>query len=323
MTVSTSTDARPARAPATAIGTFPVVTTVVATRGRPDMLRAALRSILTQDYEGELEVLVVFDQVEIDPLDDVSVPENRRLRTLPNVRTPGLAGGRNTGILAASGSLIAFCDDDDEWLPGKLTAQIGAWNADPDAIGLATAITIESEGGSHIRIGDGVVTFSDFLASRVQEVHPSSLLWRRADLLGRVGLVDEGIPASYGEDYDLLLRATRAGHLRCVLDPLVVVHWNRASFFDGRWRAIADGLTYLLRKHPEFARSGVGTARIAAQVAFAHAALGRRRQARRWARSALRRDRRQLRAYAAMAVAYRLVPAGVLVGLVNRRGRGL
>lgn len=302
---------------------LPTVTAVVATRGRPEMLRAAIRSILAQDYEGDLEVLVVFDQVEIDPLDDVVVPEHRCLRTLPNVRTPGLAGGRNTGILAAAGSLIAFCDDDDEWMPTKLSAQVRAWNADPDAIGLATAITIESEGGSHTRVGEATVSFSDFLCSRVQEVHPSSLLWRREDLLDRIGLVDEEIPNSYGEDYDLLLRATRSGDLRCIQEPLVLVHWNRASFFDGRWRAIADGLTYLLRKHPEFSSSELGTARIAAQVAFAHAALGHRKRARRWAWSALRRDFRQVRAYASLAVAYRLVPAEVLVNLVNRRGRGL
>lgn len=323
MTVTIRADASPAGTLIEDAEVLPTVTAVVATRGRPQMLRAALRSILAQDYPGEVEVIVVFDQVDIDPLDDVEVPENRRLRTMANTRTQGLAGGRNTGIMAASGSLVAFCDDDDEWLPGKLAAQLEAWGRDPEAIGLATAITIESPGGSHTRIGGETVSFSDFLVSRVQEIHPSSLVWRRADLLGRIGLVDEEIPASYGEDYDLLLRATRSGDLRCVPEPLVVVHWDRASFFDGRWRAIAAGLTYLLRKHPELTKSELGTARIAAQVAFAHAALGQRRLARRWARSALRRDRRQLRAYAAMMVAYRLVPAPFLVSWVNRRGRGL
>jgi len=323
MTVTIRIDDEVADSVAEDAQVLPSVTAVLATRGRPQMLRAAIRSILAQDYQGDLEVLVIFDQVEIDPLDDIVVPEGRRLRTLPNVRRPGLAGGRNTGILAAAGALIAFCDDDDEWLPTKLSAQVRTWEADPKAIGMAAGITIESEGGAHTRVGDETVTFTDFLQSRVQEIHPSSLLWRRGDLLGQIGLVDEQIPASYGEDYDLLLRATRSGNLRCVPESLVVVHWNRASFFDGRWHAIADGLTYLLRKHPEFSRSAVGTARIAAQVAFAHAALGKRRDARRWAASALRRDRRQLRAYAALAVAYRLVPAHVLVNWVNRRGRGL
>src|SRR5699024_8098431 len=131
---------------------LPSVTAVLATRGRPQMLRAAIRSILAQDYQGDLEVLVIFDQVDIDPLDDIVVPEGRRLRTLPNVRRPGLAGGRNTGILAAAGALIAFCDDDDEWLSTKLTAQVRAWELDPDVIGMAAGITIESEGGAHTRV---------------------------------------------------------------------------------------------------------------------------------------------------------------------------
>src|SRR5699024_1400633 len=240
---------------------WPMVTAIIATRGRPGMLRMAIHSILEQDYSGEVELLVVFDQTDVEDFSDISLAENRTIRVLQNTRTPGLTGGRNTGINAATGTYVAFCDDDDEWLPGKLSAQVRAWRETPEAVGITTGIRIVSPGGEHVRVARNIVTFSDFLASRVQEIHPSSFLWRRSDLLGRVGLIDEQSPASYGEDYDLLLRATRIGGLRCVRDPLVVVHWNRASFFDGRWQAIADGLTYLLRKYPEFDRSDIGTAR--------------------------------------------------------------
>ncbi|KGM13947.1 glycosyltransferase family 2 protein [Cellulomonas bogoriensis] len=301
----------------------PAVTVVIATRGRPVLLRQAVASVLAQDYTGPLDVVVVYDQVDVDTLDDVAVPEGRRLRTIPNVRTTGLAGGRNTGIEAATGELVAFCDDDDAWLPGKLGAQVRAWEQDPSAAVVATGIRIESEGGAHVRTPPTTATFEDFLASRLTEVHPSSFLLRRADLLGSIGLVDEDLPASYGEDYDLLLRATQVGHVRCVPDPLVVVNWNRPSFFTGRWEGIAAGLSYLLAKFPEFETSPRGTARVAGQVAFAHAALGDRPEARRWAWAALRRDPRQLRAHAALLVALRLAPPGWLVATVNRFGRGL
>ncbi|UFU05727.1 glycosyltransferase [Ruania halotolerans] len=301
----------------------PTVSVVIATRSRPELLRNAVRSILVQDYRGAVEVIAVFDQTEVDGLTDIAVPENRQLRTIPNGRTPGLAGGRNSGIIAATGTLIAFCDDDDEWLAGKLTAQLETWRTDPEAIGIATGIVIQSPGGRHVRVAEERLRFSDFVRSRVPEVHSSSVLWRRADLLGRIGLVDEELPASYGEDYDLLLRATKSGDLRCVPEPLVVVHWDRPSYFASKWHSIADGLTYLLRKHPELTGNALGTARICAQVAFAHAALGQRKDACRWVVATLRRDRTQLRAYAAMVVAARLVPAHVLVGWANRRGRGL
>ncbi|MGN6743890.1 MAG: glycosyltransferase family 2 protein [Amnibacterium sp.] len=299
------------------------VSVVIATRGRPVLLRKAVTAALQQEHPGDLEVLVVFDQVEIDDLADVVVPAGRTLLTLSNTRTPGLAGGRNSGVLAATGALIAFCDDDDEWLPGKLAAQLAAWAAAPEASVVATGIRIDSAGGSHVRLPPQRATFGDFLDSRITEIHPSTFLLRRADLLGAVGLVDEALPASYGEDYDLLLRAARRGPVVSVLEPLVVINWKRASFFAGRWEGIADGLSYLLRKFPEFAGTPKGTARIAGQVAFAHAALGRRPEARAWAVDALRNDRRQLRAYAALAIAARLAPPALLVDLVNRRGRGL
>lgn len=302
----------------------PSVSVIIATRGRPALLRRAVRSILDQDYPGEIDLTIVFDQTELDPLSDVAVPAvGRRMRTVANSRTPGLAGGRNTGIQAATGELVAFCDDDDEWLPAKLRTQVDAWAGDPGAVLVATGIRIATSGRMVDRLPPRRTEFADLLRSRTTEIHPSSFLMRHSDVLQRIGLVDEDLPASYGEDYDFLLRAARIGHILGVAEPLVVVHWNRTSFFDGKWRGIADGLSYLLKKHPEFSQSAIGSARIEGQIAFALAALGKRGEAFRWARSTLRHDRNQLRAYAAMAIAARLVPASALVSAVNRRGRGL
>lgn len=307
----------------------PMITAVIATCGRPELLRRAVRSILAQDYAGAVEVIVVFDRIDIDPLADLpsqsfrTSQSFRRVRTMRNERAPGLAGGRNTGILAARGEYVAFCDDDDEWLPAKLSRQIRLWNAHPEAVALATGITIRTGADSHNRIPPQVVHMADFLESRVTAIHPSSLMYRRAELLGGTGLVDEELPASYGEDYDLLLRATRSGPVVSVLEPMVTVHWDRTSFFSGRWENIAEGLTYLLAKFPEFDGCPRGTARIAGQISFAHAAAGNSKEAVTWAVRALRRDVRQLRAYAAVLVGLRLVSADVMLNAVQRRGRGL
>ena len=302
---------------------LPDVSVVIATRGRPQLLRAAVRAILAQDYPGDVDVVVVYDRIDIDPLSDVDVPPRRRLKAIANSRTAGLAGGRNSGILETTGKLVAFCDDDDEWLPGKLSRQVAAWQRDPDAVMVATGIRIETGGQSHVRLPPAHVEFDDLLLSRITEMHPSSFLMRRTDLLGHVGLVDEELPASYGEDYDLLLRMARRGHVLAVREPLVIVHWDRASFFSEKWRGIADGLSYLLAKHPRFMESPKGSARIEGQVAFAFAALGDRADAWKWAVRTMRHDVFQPRAYAAVAIASRVVPAAPLVRLVNSRGRGL
>lgn len=299
------------------------VSVVIATRGRPRLLRRAIASIFAQTADVPIEVIVVFDQVEIDDLSDVQVDGRRTLVTVQNARRPGLAGGRNTGIALASHANVAFCDDDDEWMPKKLERQLALQETDGDAVVIATGIAIESEGGRHERPSPAITRLEDLLESRITELHPSSFLLRRDDLLGRLGDVDEGIPASYGEDYDLLLRAAKLGHIAAVPEPLVVVHWDRASFFSEKWEGITGGLGYLLDKHPEFSGSKKGSARIEGQIAFAYAALGRRVDAKAWASRALRNDRSQLRGYAAYAIAARLLPAGFVVGAINRRGRGL
>lgn len=301
----------------------PSVSVVIATKGRPVLLRAAIRAILTQDYLGPMDLVVVFDRIGIDPLNDVEVPVGRSITTMSNSRTPGLAGGRNTGILGTSGVLVAFCDDDDEWTPTKISQQVEALHRESSAILVSTGIRIETNGRSYVRLPPARVAFLDLLESRITEIHPSSFLIRRSSLLGAVGLVDEALPASYGEDYDLLLRAARVGDVIAVQEPLVIVHWDRASFFADRWQGIADGLTYLLAKHPEFSRSPKGSARIEGQIAFAYASLKQRKVAWRWARRALHHDRTQLRAWAAIMIAVRLAPAGALVRIVNRRGRGM
>src|SRR5687768_6128571 len=95
---------------------LPFVSVVVPTRERPRLLVRAVASIMSQRYDGEIECLVVFDQS--DPsLPAIDVPAGCTLRAIANDRTPGPSGARNAGVLAAQGDIVAFCDDDDEWLP--------------------------------------------------------------------------------------------------------------------------------------------------------------------------------------------------------------
>ena len=299
----------------------PIISVVMATRDRPQLLRRAVASVFAQEHVQPIEVVLVYDGTEIDELHDLDRGPHT-LRAIKNSRTPGLAGARNTGILEATAPLVAFCDDDDEWKPGKLAAQLALFD-DPAVVLAATGIEIHSAGGTHQRLSPASVQLDDLLRSRITELHPSSFVIRASALRGEVGLVDEQLPASYGEDYDLLLRAVKAGRVVAVPEAHTIIHWDRTSFFSEKWQGIADGLSYLLAKHPEFARSGEGQARIEGQIAFAHGALGDRPQARSWARRAIRHDVRQPRAYIAMLVGMGVVSGERVVSALNRRGRGM
>ncbi len=104
-----------------------VVSAVIPTRGRPELLRRAVRSALAQTLQA-IEVVVVIDgedRVTQQALEEWA-SEDARLRIVALPKSVGGSDARNRGVDAAVGEWIAFLDDDDEWLPGKLEAQIAA-----------------------------------------------------------------------------------------------------------------------------------------------------------------------------------------------------
>ena len=242
------------------------------TRGdRPELLARAVTAIAAQDYRGRVDCTVVADAgADGGP----RVPAERA-RVIRNARTPGLAGARNTGILAAYGELVAFCDDDDVWLQGKLRAQAAALAATPSAALACCGIEVEYGTSVSVRVlPEREVTLTDLLRSRLTELHSSTFVGRRSALLSSVGLVSEDIPGSYGEDYELLLRAARHGPIINVPQQGVRVLWHERSHFDSQWATIVPALSWLLGRYPEFRSEPAGFARVAGQIAFAAAATG-------------------------------------------------
>ncbi|MFL5789946.1 MAG: glycosyltransferase family 2 protein [Actinomycetota bacterium] len=299
------------------------VSVVIATRDRPELLRRAVDAVMRQDYPGPVACLVVVDggpSVELDepPADAAGA---RTLETIRNSRTPGLAGARNSGAAAASGTYLAFCDDDDEWLPTKLSAQVAAL----ERAGGDVAVT-----GVRIAYGDAVndrlpparVTRGDLLRSRAAAVHPSTILVRLQAFWDVIGPIDEAIPGSYGEDYEWLLRAAEAGPIVGVREPLVTVRWGGSLFAD-RWETMIDAIGYLIDKHPELLADDANAARLFGRIAFANAALHRRGDAARWAWRSVRRRPLERRPYLALAVAAGLVRASTIQQRANAAGRGV
>jgi glycosyltransferase involved in cell wall biosynthesis len=300
---------------------WPSVGVVLPTRNRPALLRRALRAVLDQDYPGALRAVVVHDRSEPDQslADDAG-----RVRVLANTRTPGLAGARNRGILALDTGLVAFCDDDDQWLPGKLRAQVSALLERPTSEFSSCGIVVDYAGRSCPRLaGRSEVSHADLLRSRMVMVHASTFLIRRRALLDGIGLVDESIPDSQNEDWDLALRAARRHPIAHVDRPLVRVAWGEASYFLQQWQSRADGLRWMLEHHSGLAASRAGAARVYGQLAFASACQGKRGDAWQWASRALRSNAREPRVPIALAVAAGLVSGDTVQRFLHARGHGI
>lgn len=303
------------------VSAHPGVSVVIATRDRPELLARAVDAALAQDYDGPIEVIAVFDQAE--PATDLERDgQHRSVRVARNTRTPGLPGARNSGIALSHQPLVAFCDDDDLWLPAKLRAQVAAM-AGQGAGASVTGIRVHyGDKVRHRRLEEPVLRHPDLVRDRVTAAHPSSYLVERA-VVDAAGPVDERIPGGYAEDYDWLLRVARHTDIACVGEPMVEVLWHPGSFFTRRWDTITDALSYLLVKHPEIARDAHGAARIHGQQAFALAARGLRPQAWSQLRTTLRGNPLERRALATLLVLTGLVSADRVLHVANRFGRGI
>lgn len=302
----------------------PSVSVVIATRNRPELLRRAVDAVLDQDYDGYIECLIVFDQAPVDDsLARYDEDKQRCVSVLPNSRTPGLAGARNSGINAAMGELIAFCDDDDMWLPDKLGLQV-AELARSGAQVVVSGIEVNYRDKIVPRVPKpGDLSAAQLARRRVMEAHPSTVVVSSVALHERIGMVDEEIPGSYGEDFDWLLRAAQTGRIAVVQRPLVRVLWGTQSYFNQRWQTIIDAIDYGLAKHSILSADRRGHARLLGRKAFAYAALRETRPALHWARATLRLNWRERRAYVAIIVAVRLISAERALRLAHSVGRGI
>ena len=306
---------------ATPTDEWPSVTAIIPTRDRQEMLRRAVLSVLGQRYEGDVECLVIFDRQE-PARPDVAVQGNRVLNIGRNVRTPGLAGTRNSGALIAAGEYVAFLDDDDEWHPDKLLRQMEALRREPGASMATCGIVLASGGKTHTRVPrETSVTLDDLTTSRRAEVHSSTLLMRRDRFIDEIGLIDEEIPGSYGEDYDVLLRAAKIAPLVAVTEPLVTVNWT-VSYFNDRWQTMVEAIHYHLEKHPEL-KTPRNLSRMYGRLAFAHAASGEARQARSWARRSIGLNWMQPRGYISYLVSWGVIRPAWVVKAAHAVGRGV
>ncbi len=184
-----------------------MISAIIPTWNRAGLLERAIHSVLLQ-RPGPAEVIVVDDGSTDDTPALVRALAGRAaipIRLLRQEENRGAAAARNRGIEAATGTLLAFLDSDDWWLPGKLARQEAAMAAHPDSL---ISHTREQWFRHGRRVNqkkkhdppDGDI----FAPSLGMCVVGMSTVMARPELFDRYGLFDEGLPCC--EDYDLWLR---------------------------------------------------------------------------------------------------------------------
>ncbi|UCG14916.1 MAG: glycosyltransferase [Deltaproteobacteria bacterium] len=207
----------------------PATSVIIPTYNRAAMVVEAVASVLAQGVE-DFELIVV---------DDGSTDDTEeRLKGFHRVRylrqqNAGVSAARNLGVALSRGSLIAFLDSDDLWLPSKLGSQLCYMAEHPEVFACQTEeIWWRNDRRVNPKKHHQKPSGDIFRQSLDRcMVSPSAVMLRR-ELFGRIGYFDEELLAA--EDYDLWLRLAVDYSVPLLSEPLVIKRGGHVDQLSSR-----------------------------------------------------------------------------------------
>jgi glycosyltransferase involved in cell wall biosynthesis len=202
----------------------PLVSIVTIFLDAKEFFTQAIESVLTQTYP-HWELLLVDDgstdgSSEIARGYAAARPEQIRYVQHPGHGSRGMSASRNAGVRHARGTLVAFLDADDIWVPDKLAIQVGLLDAHPaaDMVAGRTRIWYSWAGGGDDAAKDTIRHVSEpvdvlcpppellrrYLTDRALTPATCGVLIRR-DAIDRVGGFEERFTGLY-EDQAFFLK---------------------------------------------------------------------------------------------------------------------
>jgi glycosyltransferase involved in cell wall biosynthesis len=195
------------------------VSVIIPTHNRAALLEKALNSVFQQSFR-DWEIIVVNDastDTTLAMLEQLTIT-NQRVRVLSNAKPLGGGMSRNVGIEASRGKWIAFLDDDDTWLPEKLTLQLEALSKHPHAVACSCAYTVNYPLAIQRVVQTPTLKGCERLLS-ANILGGASVCICKAAVLRQIGGFDKKLRSS--QDWDLWLRLCEQGEIISVSKPLV------------------------------------------------------------------------------------------------------
>jgi len=203
-----------------------VIGVIVPVHGFAPYLAETLDCVLSQSGFVSLDVIVV-DDASLEPL-VLHEDHASRCRLVRREECGGPAAARESGLgaLDCAVSLVALCDCDDAWLPGKLACQAAAFAQTPEAVACFTrALIVGADGratGEHWQEMRPGLHAGEKLTTLLYENNPiptSSMVLRRSAVEAVGGFTS---PVRVAEDWDLWLRLAAGGGSFVCLDETLV-----------------------------------------------------------------------------------------------------
>ena len=237
--------------------TLPLVSIIVRTKDRPQLLKRALQSIASQTYRP-IEVVLVNDGGC-----DLDIPEIRTLLGDVSLnyqrleKNTGRAHAGNVGIGNSKGEYIGFLDDDDEFWPEHVFELISAIGHSDCAVVYTDSEIVDREydfsTGEFTEKGRQLFFSRDFSLNDllIENYIPLINILIKRDMLLSLGMFDETLMAY--EDWDMLIRVAshhEFRHIRRVTAQYI--QWSREHQIaqsSEHWAVLEEEYYKVTRKH--------------------------------------------------------------------------
>ncbi|WP_048150742.1 glycosyltransferase family 2 protein [Palaeococcus ferrophilus] len=232
---------------------YPLISLILATKGRDKEVEEFLDSLLTQTYKN-FEIIIV-DQNPDNRIEKIiQKGKYEDLKILHLRSSPGLSKARNTGLRHTSGDIVGFPDDDCRYPPTLLEHVVTFFLNHPEFGGVSGKIRNQSGQSpiGHLDKKSGRITLYNVWKRGV-----STAIFLRREVVLKVGYFDEdlGVGAKTkwqsGEETDYLIRAIKKG-FNLYYDPGIEVYHPLPfykSISSQRAYGYGGGMGRVLYKH--------------------------------------------------------------------------
>lgn len=228
----------------------PRVTVYIPTYNRVKLLQRAVESVLNQDYKN-IELIVTDDRSTDDTADYLMKISkvDTRVKYFINKENSGACVSRNKAIFTANGEFITGLDDDDFFLPNRISDFIISWDKAPkDCIALYSNSIVKNSNDSYLPIKRiRSCTYKDLICCNFI----GNQIFTKTDYLKQIGGFDDNLSA--WQDFECWYRLLSFYDLKAYLSSshtyVVDVSHPHERITIKHAKTIMSAYEYLCQKH--------------------------------------------------------------------------
>lgn len=226
----------------------PLISIIIPTKNRLQFLTRAIQSVFKQTYLN-WELIIIDDASADDSarhLVEGFSQAKHKITYQKNETSVGGAAARNIGIALAQGDILAFLDDDDEWLPEKLERQIDILKHKP-TIGLVGCdyFFIDRHHQKKLVKTPRNINFEALLIENY--LGSFSFVMVRKKLLDKYGLLRKDMKSF--QDWELWLRLIPHTKIHILAEPLVNYYEHQRQRISASTSNAIESLTKIIKQY--------------------------------------------------------------------------